>query len=93
VGKTALALAWALAALRRDPDVVVLFYSLDMREAVLYHRILCNETGIDYRTLFAGGHVSEDAQASEARGRLIREILPRLRVGERTDFRQGPSTR
>ena len=84
VGKTTLILQMILAALRSDPDLVVLFYSLDLSKTKLYDRLLCHAAQIDYRTLMSPTK-AEDVlcRLRPAEESLLRDILPRLRVIER----------
>ncbi len=84
VGKTTLTLQMSVSALRGDPDLAVLFYSLDMDKTRLLERLLCHESGVDYRTLRAGKREEKTREALKAAiGRLKRDVLPRLRFVER----------
>jgi hypothetical protein len=84
VGKSTLALFIAAHALRSDPDLGVLFYSLDMPKTVLYDRLLSQESGVEYGELMGDTAAAGiDDRLSEAEGRLHSELLPRLRIAER----------
>jgi len=87
VGKTSLVLGMTLAALKARKDLAVLIYSLDMSKTRIYERLLCLESGLDYRTLFGGIKLTAQNQsvAKDAHARLSGDLLPRLRVVER-DF-------
>ena len=87
-GKTSLALAIALAALRKHPELAVLFYSLDMAKTVIYDRIACQEMGLDYNT-FLSGPIPEPRLKLmlEAEAKLKQDILPRLRIMERVPWK------
>lgn len=81
VGKTSLVLSMAIAALRSDPDLALLIYSLDLDRTKCNDRLLCAESGVEYRTLCRGPWSHEDlGQLRAANERLIAEILPRMRI-------------
>jgi hypothetical protein len=81
VGKSTLALFLAAHALRKHPDLGVLFYSLDMPKTVLYDRLLSMEAGVAYADLVAGAPGLEETLAGAERG-LLSNVLPRLRIAE-----------
>jgi hypothetical protein len=85
VGKTTLILQMILAALRSDPELVSLLYSLDLSKTLIYDRLLCHEAQMDYRTLVSPNK-GEDVlrRLQQGHDSLLRDILPRLRVIERT---------
>jgi hypothetical protein len=89
IGKTALAEAMAVAALRAHSDVAVLFYSLDMLKDFLYDRLLCHEAGVTYQDLMRQER-GEDVQQvlSAADERLRSDVLRRLRVVDRHEVHQ-----
>ena len=84
VGKTTLVQSFVLAALRGDPELAVLIYSLDISKHLWFERLLCQEATVDYRTLH---HHPMDEEVlrrlAEAEARLQGEILPRLKIIER----------
>jgi hypothetical protein len=81
VGKTSLALALALGALRQHPGIAVLLYSLEMSRTTILKRILCNYAGVDYRALVAAERSKADAERLEqAAEQLVKGVLPRLRI-------------
>jgi hypothetical protein len=83
VGKSTLALFIAAHALRKHPDLGVLFYSLDMPKTVLYDRLLSLEAGIDYGDLMADTVAQgNEERLDAAERRLHSEVLPRLRIIE-----------
>lgn len=83
-GKTSLALALSVGALRRHRDLAVLFLSLDMSKATIYDRLYCNVAGVNYRDLLDGSSDEEVQQRLvEAQAELKEALLPRLRVVER----------
>ena len=83
VGKTTLALNWAIGALRAHEDLAVMFCTLDMRKKAIYSRLLEHESGIDYRKLYSKSRSEEDLSLiRDASARLRKELLPRLRVVE-----------
>jgi hypothetical protein len=83
-GKTALTLAFARAALQRDPAAAVLYYSLELSRTVILDRLLAAEAGVDYRTLLADERSEdEDRRLVEAEERLVSGVLPRLRILDR----------
>jgi replicative DNA helicase len=88
VGKTSLALALAVGALRADPKLAVLFYSLDMPKDVIYDRVYCRESGVDYTTIVTGEHTTEVGERLHAAYlTLSQHVLPRLRVVEAHNVR------
>jgi hypothetical protein len=83
-GKTALALAMAVAALHTHPDAAVLFYSLDMGKDVLFDRLLCHEAGVGYDLLLRKYRPADVQPAlDDAAKRLLEGVLPRLQFIER----------
>lgn len=90
VGKTSFALALAAGSLRAHPDLAVLFYSLDMSKDVVLDRLLCQQSGIEYREIC---HNYDDARVSsflsEAEKELGTSVLPRLRILEREQLGGG----
>lgn len=74
----------ALAALRKDPDLGVIIYSLDMPRTVIYDRIVCHETGLDFAA-YLSGPLPDATQKmmSDVNAKLRQDILPRLRIVER----------
>jgi replicative DNA helicase len=81
VGKTTLALSMALAALKKHPEVSVLFYSLDMGKGTIYDRILCHEAGIEFQQLLRSDRTAEEDKGIEnASAAMVEGILARLRV-------------
>jgi hypothetical protein len=83
-GKTTLALNMCLGALRNDPNLGCVFYSLDMPKERIYQRILCSVAGVDYRTLLDPAMSDSDKKKIEDVNReLLANILPRLRVLEK----------
>ena len=84
VGKSSLALFIAVQALQTQDDLGVIYYSLDMPKTVLYDRLLCQEAGVDFGELIKEQR-AEDARTklNEADKRLVKDILPRLRIIER----------
>jgi hypothetical protein len=85
-GKTTLALAAAVAALRRHPDVAVLFLSLDMPKERIYDRLLCQESGRRHAELIGQVDAQASGELAEAGERLRDQVLPRLRIVERRAF-------
>jgi hypothetical protein len=82
-GKTSLALSIARAALLADPELAVLFLSLDMPKTRLYSRLLCNEATLEYRQLRKGNLLPEEkTRLVDAERRLKTDVLPRLRILE-----------
>jgi DnaB-like helicase C terminal domain len=82
VGKSTLALFIAANALRKDPELAVLFYSLDMPKTVLYDRLVCQEAGIEYVELLTNTTPGFLEQFKETGDRLLADVLPRLRIAE-----------
>jgi replicative DNA helicase len=80
----------ALGTLRAHPDVAVLFYCLDMPKDVMFDRLLCHVSGLDYYDLWRDdGDPNVDRLLSEAEKELAATILPRLRIIEREQLGQG----
>ena len=50
VGKTALCLQMGIDAVKGDPDVCLLFISLEMPVSSMLDRVICNFAGVGYRT-------------------------------------------
>jgi hypothetical protein len=83
VGKSTLGLFLAAHALRKHPDLGVLFYSLDMPKTVLYDRLLSQEAGVEYGDLMADTAAPGNEERLDAAERRLRsEVLPRLRIVE-----------
>jgi hypothetical protein len=83
-GKTSLALALAVGALRNLPDLAVIFHSLDMPKDMIYDRLVCGEAGLDYASYWLSSSPPGTAdEVAAAEGRLTESVLPRLRVIER----------
>ena len=84
VGKSTLALFIAVHALKKHLDLGVLFYSLDMPKTVLFDRLLCQETGVEYANLITTepGDKGLKTPLEEADRRLNANVLPRLRIVE-----------
>ena len=70
-------------ALRKHPNLAVLFYSLDMPKVVLYDRLFCLEAGITYADLVGDLTAEKNRKLEAAEARLRSEVLPRLRIVER----------
>jgi replicative DNA helicase len=90
VGKSTLALSIAAHALRSDPGLGVLLYSLDMPKTVLYDRLMSMAAGVEYGALL-GDTAAEglDERLAEADGWLRTEVLPRLRIVEQLAVPEG----
>lgn len=80
VGKTTLALQLGVASLRAHPDLAVVFLSLDMPKHVIYDRLLCHESGVDYFTMMSAPDGEVGCRLEETRDRLKEDILRRLLV-------------
>ena len=84
IGKTTLAQGRVVAGARADPELVAVVYSLDITKTLFYERLLCQESGVDYRALHCPDKDDKDKQAiREAEHRLKKDILPRLKIIER----------
>ncbi|MBL8796946.1 MAG: AAA family ATPase [Planctomycetia bacterium] len=87
VGKTSLALHLALATLRQQPQLGILFYSLDMPRRVVYERLLCAQADVTYRELLATSWAADvHKRLGQAEQELFEHALPRLRVLERASL-------
>ena len=83
VGKTSLALQVLLAALHTDPQLVVVFVSLDMAKDRVYDRLICHESGVGLATLLNGAWSKETSKQVESTTATLRDgICPRLKVIE-----------
>lgn len=82
VGKTALMLFLAKAALENDPELSVVFFSLDMARERLQKRLLCMEAGVPYRSLLTQDE-SIRCLLRSADATLRKNIFPRLKIVER----------
>jgi hypothetical protein len=81
IGASTLALCMAVAAIRNRANVAILFLSLHTAKEVLYNRLLCHESAIDYRIAFQTPRSEKTADALQAASdRLLEEVLPRLCV-------------
>jgi hypothetical protein len=90
VGKSTLALFIAVHALRKHPDLGVLYYSLDMPKTVLYDRLLCQEAGVEYGDFIADtSNKAIETRLTEAEQRLQKDVLPRLRIVDRLIPQKG----
>jgi replicative DNA helicase len=54
VGKTTLLLQLGLNVLRHNDDAIFLFVTLEMPRHALYARVLCNQAGLDWKTVMLG---------------------------------------
>jgi KaiC/GvpD/RAD55 family RecA-like ATPase len=87
VGKTMLAIATSVAALKADPDLCVLFYSIDMPKERIYSRLVCHQSEITFRELLSrDSEVWVQDRIREASDYLETEILPRMKVRHRCHF-------
>ncbi len=90
VGKSTLALFVTAHAVRKHPDLGVLFYSLDMPKTVLFDRMLCLEAGVEYGDLIAEASAQGLQQRLDgAEAQLRSQVLPRLRIIERLSLKEG----
>lgn len=91
-GKTTLTGHMAVSALRADPALAVLYYTLEMPKATIYDRLLCAEAGITYRELYAGDtdlappDRDRVMSALGQAGARLQGVLGRLRVVEALRF-------
>jgi hypothetical protein len=83
VGKSDLSLTILCNALRDDPDLMAIFYSLDMPKSEIYGRLLAREAGVS-TTDIAPTSGEPPQVVAEAEARLKADILPRLLVFEGT---------
>lgn len=80
----------ALSTLRAHPDVAVLLYTLDQPKDVIFDRLFCHESGLDYHDIWRNDeNASVTRPLSEAEKELAVTVLPRLRIIEREQLGQG----
>ena len=92
VGKTTLAIAMAVAVLRGDPELSVLFHSLDMSKTRIYDRFLGHIAGMSYRHLLSADIADDKRRLIYAAGEsLTREILPRMKVRQQVSLQENGS--
>jgi replicative DNA helicase len=86
IGKTSLALFLALGALKANPDLAVLFYTLDMGKDTIFDRIVCNLSGLDYARLVSPEWTADDQATAFKADQPLKDLLPRLRLVQRNDL-------
>lgn len=80
VGKTSWAISVVHHALASDPDLAVLFYSLDLSKTELLKKLLSHASGRSYRELHRDPVPHEVTAAADE---LRQVVLPRLKIIER----------
>ncbi|MEI7688498.1 MAG: DnaB-like helicase C-terminal domain-containing protein [Planctomycetota bacterium] len=84
VGKTCLALAFAAGAMKQNPNLAVVFVSLEMGKSTLIDRLICSQSGVDYRTLLASNRSSDDdAKIAAGQEVLHSSLLSRMVIVDR----------
>ncbi len=66
VGKTALTNQFAIDILKYNSDACVVYFSLEMTEEDLLIRMLCNQSGLDYKTIVLGSGKTTSGLMREA---------------------------